>query len=244
MPAGVTVRGPAPPDIPREARKHLPSPRPAEVVGEGPLLAIVGDDVHLAHLTLAEVRAEAGGRGDAPAVVASGVSRVLVDACTLHGSVRLDGADDVTLQWNDVHGGRLEAAGCARLRITGGHLRGPVGRTPAVAIVDGRQTHISALAVTGVHAGLAVADTDDLVISGCAVRAVSDAVAVSGSTRVTVSGNRLRGERAIHLRRCNDIEINANSIEWADTAFDVQACEAVQIGSNHIDEARVARACH
>lgn len=235
VPDGVTLRGPTPPDVPREARKHLPTPRPAALIADGSVIEVAGSDVRIEHLSVQSTRP-----ADEPAVVIGAVDRVTVDTCALSGSFALMGSRAITIRWSTIRHGQLAARQICGLAVTGGEVTGTHGERPLVEIEDGSQIRIEAMALTDGTTGVSVRHATEVLIGGCVVLAIDDAVQMAGSTGVVVNGNRLRGQRAVHLRDCSDGEIAANGVERADIAFALEDCVGIEIGSNHIGEARIA----
>lgn len=234
VPAHVTLRGPKPPDIPREARKHLPTPQPAALVAGGSVIEVVGSEARIEHLTVRSTRP-----ADQPSIVIGAVDGVTVDTCAISGTVALSGSSDIAFSWSTIEHGRLVAREITGLTITGGGVIGTQGEQPLVEIDGGSQVRVEAMAITDGTTGIAMRRAAEVLIGGCAVLASRDAVDVADSTGVVVNGNRLRGQRAVHLRGCNGGEVAANGVERADIAFALVDCTGIDIGSNHIGEARV-----
>ncbi len=230
IPAGVTVRGPAPPDLPTEARKHLPTPVPAALTGPGPLVQIDGDDVHLAHLRLV---ANAGG----VAVDARNVRHLRIEACALVGDLELAHVEDARILWTDLTPGRIRLLHVDGAHITGGRVEAPggVGAT-AITVQNGSDARIEAAAITEARTGVSITDSRSVLIGACAVLADDCAVEVRGSRDVQVAGNRLRASRTVVLADCEDAAVNANGIERADTGVALERCRATVIGANHFGD--------
>ncbi|HET8931253.1 MAG TPA: DUF1565 domain-containing protein [Acidimicrobiales bacterium] len=235
VPEGVTLRGPKPPDVPREARKHLPTPQPAALVASGSVIEVVGSDVRIEHLTMQSTRP-----ADQPSIVIGAVDGLTVDACATSGTVALSGSSDVAISWSTIEHGRLAAREVRGLTITGGGVTGTQGERPLVEIDDSSGIRVEAMALTDGSTGISVRRAAEVLIGGCAVLATGDAVSVADSSGVVVNGNRLRGQRAVHLRGCTGGEVAANGVERADIAFALVGCTGIDIGANHIREARVA----
>jgi hypothetical protein len=233
VPDEVTLRGPAPPDIPREARKHLPTPAPAALVADGPVLEVLGSDVRIEHLDLRSTRP-----GTGPAVVIGAGERVIVDSCTVSGTLQVSGARDPEIRWTSLEHGRVVGTEVRGLGIVGGGVTGTHGTGALVEVDRGTDLRIEATALTDGVVGVALTSCRNVLIGGCAVLADDTAIRIEGSRHLAVSGNRLRAPRAVHLSDCTDGEITANGVEWADVAFTLAHCTGIAIGSNHIGDAR------
>ncbi len=231
---GVTLRGPTPPDVPREARKHLPAPESARLIGEGPLVAIVGNNVTIAHCTIENTL----NLGAAIQTVGSLVG-LTIDTCMFTGTVVLDQASGVTIQWSNVAAGNVVARSCSDLNVTGGQITPRITET-GMTIVNCRNVRIEAVAVTNCNVAVDSTSVSDLHIGGCALIANEIGVRVDKGSDISVRGNRLRGEKAIWLTNCANGAIEANGVEWADTAFRLEASGDIRVDNNHIAQARVA----
>jgi hypothetical protein len=234
VPDGVTLRGPAPPDIPREARKHLPPPTPASLVAGGPVLDVVGTDVRIEQLHLRSTRP-----GTGPTLAIGAVGRAVVDSCTLSGSMHATDVCDLEVRWTTIEHGRLVVRDTHTARIVGGGITGTHGAGALIDLRGGATTRIEAMALTDAVVGVATDGCDDVLVSGCAVLADDTAVRTDGSRHVGVSGNRLRGRRAVHLIGCGEGGITANGVEWAEVAFTLEESPGITVAANHIGEARV-----
>ena len=237
IPAGVRLRGPAPPDLPREARKHLPTPRPAELVAEGPVIEAVGSDVTIEHVHLRSTRP-----GTGPTLAIGAVQDVVVDTCAVAGAMDVTGVHGLEVRWTTIEHGHLVARRTREVRLVGGGITGTHGADPLIDIIGGTATRIEAMALTGAVVGVVADGCDDLAVSGCAVLADDTAVHAEGSRRVGVRGNRLRARRAVHLIGCVDGVIAANGVEWADVAFTLEDSPGSTVEANHVREARVETA--
>ncbi len=234
IPDGVTLRGPTPPDIPREARKHLPPPAPALLVAAGPVIEVVGTDVQIEQLHLRSTRP-----GTGPTLAIGAVERVVVDTCTVSGSVHVTGVHDLEVRWSTIEHGRLAVRDTHTARIVGGGITGTHDAGALIDIGGGATTRIEATALTDAVVGVAIEACADVLVSGCAVLADDTAVRIDGSRHVAVNGNRLRARRAVHLADCGAGGITANGVEWADVAFTLEKSPGITVEANHIREARV-----
>lgn len=252
VPDGVTLRGPVPPDVPREARKHLPTPAPAEVVAEGPAVRVEGSKVRIEHLTIRTttldtspalwVGGPAGSEAAAPQPGDHEVpwDGIVVDSCVVDGGVDLGSVRDVALRWTTIRRGALRAERVADFQVTGGAVEAPGGDDPAVAARACTGVRLEAMVIQDAAVGVDLVDSDGVLVSGCAVLAEVVAVRALDSTEVQVTGNRLRAARAVVLERCGDGSIAANGVERAATAFVVRGCTGIEIGFNHLGEVGVA----
>ncbi len=252
VPDGVTLRGPVPPDVPREARKHLPTPAPAEVVAEGPAVLVEGSKVRIEHLTIRTTTPDtspalwAGGpvgsetaapQRDGRATPRDGI---VVDSCVVDGGVDLGSVRDVALRWTTIRRGPLRADRVVDFQVTGGAVEAPGGDDPAVAARACTGVRLEAMVIQDAAVGVDLEDADGALVAGCAVLADAVAVRALDCTGIQVSGNRLRAERAVVLERCGDGSIAANGVERATTAFVVQGCTGIEIGFNHLGEVGIA----
>lgn len=232
IPDGVTLTGPEPRPIPEEAKKFLPTPPPAELVAAGEVVHVVGDRARLAHLELRTLDAQG------PAARIEGTRGVVLDTVGISGGLRVHEAEDTRLEWLDVRHGGIDATAVRALRIVGGTVTGSPAVPVAVRFADAEGVRIEATALPDADTGILVERCRQVLVGGCAVLAASDAVGVCDSHEVAVNGNRLRGTRAVHLARCGGVELSANGVEWAHTAFEIRDCTGVELGFNHVAEAR------
>lgn len=234
VPAGVTLRGPAEPEMPREARKHLPTARPAELIAPGDVLEVQGAGVTLERLQITTTRP-----GHATALRAVDAERLVVDTCAISGPVQLRNVDRCHIRWSTVERGHLAIEGGHDVRITGGSVTGTHSGGPLVTIEAGRAVRVEAMAITNGAIGIAVHDSDDVTVGGCAILADGDAVRAEDCRHVQVNGNRLRGLRAVHLVCCTGGALGANGIERAEIGFALDDCTGVHVGTNHFGDVAV-----
>lgn len=233
---GVSLHGPTPPNVPREAKKHLPLPEPARLIGEGPLIVIAGNNVTISQCTI-----EATTDFETCVQTVACVAGLTIDTCAFTGGLDLEHASHVTIQWSSVTAGTLVARTCTDLSITGGQFT-PGSAHPCMKLTDCRNARIEAAAMTTCDIGVVSSSVADLHIGGCALVANEAGVRVDNGSDVSVRGNRLRGETAIWLTNCATGAIEANGIEWADTAIRLEASHDIRVDNNHIASARVALA--
>ena len=234
IPAGVTLRGPEPPDRNRELRKLFDRLPPAAIVSPPGATAIVCDAANgtVAHLSIRSA-------GSVDSLVSIGaVARCVLDSCTVAGTITWVGSQAAELRWSTITLGQLVAESIDGLAIIGGTVTG-VADDPLVDVRNSTDVRLEALALHHTDRGIIARACENMLISGCAILTQECAVDVHQSSDVTVSGNRVRGANAIRFTDCHDGSVYANGVEWADVAITLRGCNRIVRDANHFADVRV-----
>lgn len=237
VPGGVTLLGPAPPDVPAEVRKHLPEPPSAELTGSGTLLECTDANVELAHLHLIAMS-----EAQAPVVAAHGAHGLTIDSCTVSGRIRLDTLHDAAVRWTTFEPGGIDLIGVERATLTGGRITGTANGHASVTVDAGADVRIEAVAITDTEVAIDVRSSRAVRIGACALLARRAAVTVGRSHDIEISGNRIRAMRGVHVRDGHGIGVRMNGVERVDTFVLVEGDPLdVTVDGNRIGTARQER---
>ena len=236
VPAGVTLSGPRPIRRPSALGLARSNPPMSDVVGQGLLVVVGGDDAAIAQLRIFD---EAPSELRAPVMTVGGFTGVTIESCEISGQVAISDAHRTALRWNRLPNSRVTISTSHHIEFIGNHLSA-VADEIALEVNSCDLAKIDANSIYDTAQGIRIDGGHGSQLSTNAVTARHTAIHLRGATYATLTASRLRSMRGIHVEGGGDIDIAASAIESADTAILIEgAAHDVDVHDSFVAAARV-----